>query len=749
MNNQSPGISVIVPVYNERGNIKELVKRIDMVMTAHKFDYEVIIVDDHSNDGTKRLVHSLLDSYPIRYFLKQGVKGKAQSLIEGFSHAGIGRSRSDDDILVIIDGDLQYPPEAIPSMVEEISKGTDVVVARRHYHDAGAIRRLSGSFFSFVFGRLLHGFSYDIQSGLKAFRAGTVSQIDIHPRSGWMFDLEFLLQARTIGSRIAEIPLPFQKRTYGVSKVNMLKAPMEMAYEAVRLKLRYPGLLYFNEKTRAAKGNGFFYRGRSYVHHSDLSLQESAFKRFTGRQKTLFLLFLIAVGWMVFVNRHLLVVWGVSLLTLLYFFDLLFVFYLVYLAVTTNPAIRVHKKQLRSIDEARLPVYTVLCPLYKESNVIRQFIASMRALDYPQDKLQVLILLEEDDLESIKTASMLDLPENFQVLVVPDSRPKTKPKALNYGLRFAEGEYLVIYDAEDIPEPNQLKKAWFAFQQAHPRVACIQAKLRYYNPEHNLLTRLFAIEYLQLFDLILPGLQATHAPIPLGGTSNHFKTDVLRRLHGWDAFNVTEDADLGMRLYRHGYRTEIIDSVTLEEANSSVPNWIKQRTRWIKGYIQTYFVQLRSGNGIAYDLSNPHTLTFHLFMGWKTLFLFVNPFLWAITLTYFALRSQVGAVIESFFPPLVLYIGSVVLITGNFLYLYLYLIALGKRSQWSTVAYVILMPLYWLLMSYAGIHAFIEFIVKPHHWNKTVHGLYERNERINKFLPTGDGLTAGIERVSV
>jgi cellulose synthase/poly-beta-1,6-N-acetylglucosamine synthase-like glycosyltransferase len=312
---------------------------------------------------------------------------------------------------------------------------------------------------------------------------------------------------------------------------------------------------------------------------------------------------------------------------------------------------------------------------------------------------------------------------------------------------------LVIYDAEDIPEPNQLKKAWLAFKQANSRVACIQAKLQYYNPEHNILTRLFSIEYLLLFDLILPGLQAIHAPIPLGGTSNHFKTNILKnKLHGWDSFNVTEDADLGMRLYRYGYQTEIIDSVTMEEANSDVSNWIKQRTRWIKGYIQTYLVQLRGSKGIAYDFSNPHTLTFHLLMGWKTLFLFINPFLWFVTLTYFIFRAQVGGLIESFFPSYILYMGSIVLITGNFLYFYMYLIALGKRSMWDMVVYVALMPAYWLLMSYAGIHAFIEFIVKPHHWNKTVHGLYSRNSTseniISNLIPAGRNTSAGIQQVS-
>lgn len=753
-------VSIIVPVYNERANLTKLIKRIDASMRSSRIGYEVVLVDDHSNDGTKKLAGTLKQKYMVRYFLKKGKKGKAQSLLEGFSHAhieGFAQSARNkqipqspkSNIVVIIDGDLQYPPETIPQMVREIEKGADIVIARRQYHHEGIIRRISGRLFSYVFGYLLHGFTVDIQSGLKAFKSSVVNQVSIQPRSGWMFDLEFLLQARTAGYKIAEVPFSFQKRIHGKSKVNLLVTSIEMALEAVRLKIRSKGVLPFRGKVRAEKGAGFYYQGREYVNYSELDLNESAFKRFTTQQKAILIFSLVISAAIIYLRLHLALVGLISIVTILYFFDLLFVFYLVYLAVTTNPSIHIYKKQLQKIREEDLPVYTILCPLYKESRVIRQFVSSIKQLDYPSDKLQVLILLEEDDKESIETASMLSLPPNFEVKIIPDSRPKTKPKALNYGLQYAKGDYLVIYDAEDIPEPSQLKKAWAAFQQASSNVACIQAKLQYYNPEHNMLTRLFAIEYLLLFDLILPGLQATHAPIPLGGTSNHFRTAVLRKLRGWDAFNVTEDADLGMRLYRYGYQTEIIDSVTLEEANSSVPNWIKQRTRWIKGYIQTYFVHLRSGNGIAYDVTNPHTLTFHLFMGWKTLFLFINPFLWLITLIYFVFRAQAGGIIESFFPPIVLYIGSIVLITGNFLYLYMYLIALGKRSKWDLVVYVALMPFYWVLMSYAGVHAFIEFIVKPHHWNKTVHGLYTRNENINKFIPAGSSLSSGIENASV
>src|SRR5258708_6606643 len=194
-----------------------------------------------------------------------------------------------------------------------------------------------------------------------------------------------------------------------------------------------------------------------------------------------------------------------------------------------------------------------------------------------------MLLLEEDDKETIQKIKNYDLPSYFEIVIVPHSLPKTKPKACNYGLLHATGEYTVIFDAEDIPDPLQLKKAVIAFEKSGSQVVCIQAKLNFYNPTQSFFTKLFTAEYSLWFDLVLTGLQSIHAPIPFGGTSNHFRTKDLWLLKGWDSFNVTEDCDLGMRLVKQGYRTAVIDSITLEEANPAFNNWFWQRSRWIKG----------------------------------------------------------------------------------------------------------------------------------------------------------------------
>ena len=221
-------------------------------------------------------------------------------------------------------------------------------------------------------------------------------------------------------------------------------------------------------------------------------------------------------------------------------------------------------------------------------------IGCLKKMDYPQNKLDVVLLLEEDDTETLEAAKTHAPPINWRFLRIPNSIPKTKPKACNYGLFFARGKYLTIYDAEDIPEPDQLKKAVIAFKKAGNDFICFQAALNYFNRDENFLTKMFTLEYSYWFDYLLPGLYNLKLPIPLGGTSNHFDVEKLREIGAWDPFNTTEDADLGVRAFGRGYKVGVINSTTYEEANARVKNWIRQRSRWIKGYKQTFLVQARN-----------------------------------------------------------------------------------------------------------------------------------------------------------
>lgn len=390
---------------------------------------------------------------------------------------------------------------------------------------------------------------------------------------------------------------------------------------------------------------------------------------------------------------------------------------LVILAIMSNKNRSLENtKNLLGSNDAELPVYTVLVPLYKEAVVANQLIISLSALDYPHDKLDIILLLEVDDKETIDEVTKRPLPSCFRLLIIPIGYPRTKPRACNYGLLFARGEYVVIYDAEDRPEIDQLKRVLNVFRQSDDSVFCVQCQLNYYNVRQNMLTRLFTLEYSFWFDLVLIGLNILKAPIPLGGTSNHFQVEALRKLGGWDAYNVTEDCDLGMRLAIAGYQTMVIDSTTWEEANSQLQNWIRQRSRWVKGYIQTYLVHMRNPAKLFQRFGLKKFLSFQLMVGGGPFVLLCAPFLWIMTVIgYFHSDTATQAcfcVINII--PLISYIVAFLLfgICGAIV-----------RHNYDLLSYALLLPCYYALQSYAAWKGLYQLFTTPHYWEKTKHGL--------------------------
>ncbi len=409
----------------------------------------------------------------------------------------------------------------------------------------------------------------------------------------------------------------------------------------------------------------------------------------------------------------------IGVCSLFYLATSLYKFQLTYNALGHTYEIAVSDEEIAALDERDLPIYTILVPLYREANILPKLTEGINGLDYPKTKLDVRLLCEEDDDETVPAIIAMNLPPHFKLVVVPDAQPKTKPKACNYGLLQADGKYVVIFDAEDKPDPNQLKKVVCAFANADSRVTCIQAKLNYFNANQNLLTRWFTTEYSMWFDLLLPGLDAAGVPIPLGGTSNHFITDRLIDLAAWDPFNVTEDADLGIRLHKAGYKTAMVDSTTFEEANSDLQNWIRQRSRWIKGYIQTYLVHMRHPLRMLNQIGLKSFLSFQLVVGGTFIFL-LNPIFWALTTLFFF--TQAGF-IQQLFPSFVFYAAAFQLFVGNFVFMYLNVAGSVQRGYFDLAKYALLSPLYWGLMSIAAWKGFLQLFYAPFYWEKTVHGL--------------------------
>lgn len=369
-----------------------------------------------------------------------------------------------------------------------------------------------------------------------------------------------------------------------------------------------------------------------------------------------------------------------------------------------------------------LPVYSILIPLYKEKeSVLKNLFKHIHQIQYPKHKLDVKVLVEQDDSDTIEILKSLNLPSYCEFIYIPAGNPRTKAKACNYGLKFARGEYLTLYDAEDKPDPFQLKIALATFlKNKDSNLVCLQGRLNFYNTHENWLTKMFGIEYTYWFDLLLPALEYLKTPIPLGGTSNHFKTSVLKEIDAWDPYNVAEDADIGIRLERLGYTAKVIPSTTYEEANCQLINWLKQRTRWIKGYMQTFIVHMRNPIKLWYAIGTPGFIGFSLFVGGTIISNLSNLILWVI---FFVLLLPSPWQIGYLFPDSIIYLAWFNFLVGTLGVVFLNLLGIIRRKKYDLILPAITAPVYWLLMSLASYRALYQLIFNPSYWDKTEHGI--------------------------
>jgi len=457
--------------------------------------------------------------------------------------------------------------------------------------------------------------------------------------------------------------------------------------------------------------NGLFYRNS----------KESAYSVFTKRQVLFLAVLLYGCLLWLYLDSSMFFIVAFSFCQFIFFITITYKVIISLAGSQFEQVELISKKEVEALSDDALPVYTVLVPVYKEPEVIHILVDSLKKMDYPQAKLDILLLLEEDDQLTLDAAKKAAPPGNWRFIIVPDSLPKTKPKACNYGVFFSRGEFLTIYDAEDIPDPDQLKKAIIGFEKYGEKYICLQAALNYFNADENIITRLFTLEYSYWFDYLLPGLDYFHLPIPLGGTSNHFRVRVLKELGAWDPFNVTEDADLGIRACANGYKVGVINSTTYEEANSRYGNWLRQRSRWIKGYMQTFLVYNRHPLLMLKTIGPVNWLSFQLFIGGTPLLFLVTPVVWCVFIFWLLTRSTS---LDPFMSPLIIYIGIFNLLVGNFMGIYLNMMAVFRRGLFSLLPIAIMNPLYWLLgHSVSAYKALWQLFSKPFYWEKTTHGI--------------------------
>jgi len=423
----------------------------------------------------------------------------------------------------------------------------------------------------------------------------------------------------------------------------------------------------------------------------------------------------------------------------------------------------------RLLKNEECPHFTVLLPAFREDEVLPQLIENIKRLDYPKDKLHVRLLLEERDQKTIEVEAFLRrrglIPEYVKTLVVPLPQavpslgkmeklkllltfpfrrrkvqgatdhpapgPLGKPRALMYAVNegwvfgskhsghIDPNALAVIYDAEDHPEPDQLRKAASIFATSKPNVVCLQATLMWHNATKTILTRMIAGQYAWTFAMMDPGLAATNGVVPLGGTSNHFKVSALDEVGYWDPSNVTEDLDLGVKLRRAGKRVAMLPSVTYEEAATGFWDQVKQASRWIKGHPATAISHTRNPFSLVRDLGVWGTITFVVVVLGSQPAVVAGPLFWLMTICYVFTGASV---IQEITPAPAFYIGSVCLL-ANIYFVFMFMLACMKTGQYQLIPWMMLLPFYWATVSFlAGILATREIMTgNLYYWAKTTH----------------------------
>ncbi|WP_108484656.1 glycosyltransferase family 2 protein [Oceaniglobus ichthyenteri] len=366
----------------------------------------------------------------------------------------------------------------------------------------------------------------------------------------------------------------------------------------------------------------------------------------------------------------------------------------------------------------RIVPVSVMVPLFREKHIAKCLIQRLSRLNYPPEQLEILLVVEEDDAITQATLAQCTLPATMRTLIVPRGQVQTKPRALNYALDFCRGHIVGVYDAEDAPDPDQIRAAVAQFQRAPPVVACLQGRLDYYNPRKNWMARCFTIEYATWFRIMLPGMAHLGLALPLGGTTLFFRKSALISLGGWDSHNVTEDADLGLRLARRGYRTDLLDSVTLEEANCHPWPWVRQRSRWIKGYAMTYFVHMRNPVTLYRDLGGRGFWGMQLLFLGSLLGVLTAPLLWAFVLILFGLPHPWTAQMSGSLGTVLSWsLGGAALIHWS-----VWILGAYAKGDRGLMAWAPTLSIYHALATAAALKAAFEIMTKPFFWDKTMHG---------------------------
>ncbi len=411
--------------------------------------------------------------------------------------------------------------------------------------------------------------------------------------------------------------------------------------------------------------------------------------------------------------------WPASSLLALHLFCSLFFLACVWLRIAASARAQPPRlPQLEPVPAAELPTYSVLVALYHEAEIVPELIAALGKMVWPRAKLEIKLVCEADDAATLSALRAQPLKPWFEIIEVTAIGPRTKPKALTYALPLTRGAFVVIYDAEDKPHPLQLLDAWQNFRHAPPELACLQAPLVITNTRQGMIQRMFGFEYAGLFRGLLPWLSRRDLLLPLGGTSNHFRRPALEAAGSWDPFNVTEDADLGLRLMRFGYHCGTISYPTFEDAPDTIRDWIPQRTRWFKGWLQTWFVHMRDPARLKREIGWGSFLLVQILFAGLVVSALVHPLM---LVTLVVLSAKLMATNLQTGNSLLLVIDTINIACGYAGFLVLGAATLVQRERHAFWRTVVATPVYWLMLSWAAWRAVWQLYARPFHWEKTPH----------------------------
>lgn len=706
-------VSVIVPSSNDRRWLPDCLDRVESALRATEFSYEILVVDDRSRDGTAEYVRSQEGKRPVRFIEKKGPKGRAISIKEGLDQSTGG-------LVVLLDPDLRCSSDSFVELLRRLAS-SDVVVASRQQYPFMAYRLFS-RMYRWLVGGVLLSVDADVRSGLKLFRRSLMHSLRFAPEfdQRFGFDAFLLFHAKRSKWKVETVTVAYTRPMFHHGVWGAVSSRVSLAVGALRI--RFVGIVrWFFPFLYPPQPQEYFEAGFTNINdYLFLAPEQSAKGHLTREVYFLifyFFAFIIAYFGVIMLLTGKTFAWSMFFhIAVIQLALIIFKLYVVWITFRLPPQ---PPRMLIDEELADLPTISIILPVYKEKEIVKQLCDRMKLMRYPADKLDFIFIFESGDEETQQAFLDYGPPPHFRGLVSPDVQPKTKPKALNVALRETKGEFLVIFDAETLPEPDQFLKAMSAFRN-DPTLDYIHGRIDVYNPDVNWITKSYAAEFSFFYNFFLPGLATVHSPTPISGHSVYFRREQIIKVGGWDAYNLAEDCDIGIRMFRNGYKNAtVMDSYSWEQSTTTMRDWLKQRTRWMQGFVQTSMVNLRFPALLWKDLGGLRNFLMFMFHVPGGVFLNgLNLVQWCILAFWYFTRDPN---VQSVFSGTLLYISFSSFIVANFLFTYFNLLGLFYRRYYALVPTALASMFYWLMLSFATARAILRFFRQESTWDKTYH----------------------------